>query len=231
MFQTISIYGLCKRCFKIIPRIARKVSETFYIPRGLMHAAETTDETSLHITLGLIAYSWADLLADCLMEIAERSPSWRVNIPFGFGKGSRSGFPETGAKFAELLRTLPAEVDVETVLTARLDVVGAAQRPRARDYLRQAIHAVDLAEKHIVECRPELAHRMEAQNGRILVHTGQRKVDFPAAARPTLEAVLGQGPARAGDIDDGLDWSSRRVVLTTLIREGLVAIKGPESPI
>ena len=38
--------------------------DTLYIPRGQMHAAETTDEISLHITLGLIAYSWADLLAD-----------------------------------------------------------------------------------------------------------------------------------------------------------------------
>ena len=70
---------------------------------------------------------------------------------------------------------------------------------------------------------------MEAQDGRILVHCGERKVDFPAAARPTLESVLGQEPARAGDIDDGLDWPSRRVVLTTLIREGLVIMKLPES--
>jgi hypothetical protein len=27
----------------------------------------------------------------------------------------------------------------------------------------------------------------------------------------------------ASDVDDGLDWESRRVVLSTLIREGLLA--------
>ena len=203
--------------------------ETLYIPRGVMHAAETTEETSIHITLGLIAYSWADLLVDCVMEIAGRSPIWRANIPFGFGREAPSGFAGARAQFTELIRALPQEVDLETVLSARLDLVGSAQRPRAQDYLRQASQAADLSEEHVVECRPDLAYRLEAQNGRILVHSGRRQVDFPGAARPTLESVLGRGPARAGDIEDGLDWPSRRVVLTTLIREGLVIKRYPES--
>ena len=203
--------------------------ETLYIPRGLMHAAETIDEMSIHITLGLIAYSWADLLADCLVEITKRCPGWRANVPFGFGRERRSGFSDTSARFAELLITLPEEVDVEAVLTARLDVVGAAHRPRARDYLRQAIRAADLGEDDIVECRPGLGCRLETRNDRVLLHTGRRKVDFPVAALPTLDVILGKGAIRAGDIDDRLDWSSRRVVLTTLIREGLVAKEGRRS--
>ena len=203
--------------------------ETLYIPRGLMHAAEATDEVSMHITLGLMSYSWADLLADCLMEITGRLPHWRANIPFGFGREGEGGVDQTRREFEALLRALPDEIDLDDVLTARRDLIGAAQRPRAGDYLQQAVQAPDLAPKHVVECRPQLAYRLESQNGRVLVHSGRRKVDFPAAARPTLEAVLGQGPARAGDIEDGLDWESRRVVLTTLIREGLVVKNAPDA--
>jgi hypothetical protein len=43
------------------------------------------------------------------------------------------------------------------------------------------------------------------------------------AATRTLEMLMeSAAPVRAGDLDDGLDWESRRVVVTTLIREGLV---------
>jgi ribosomal protein L16 Arg81 hydroxylase len=204
--------------------------DTLYIPRGVMHAAESTDEMSLHITLGLMPYSWADLLADCLMEIAERSPDWRANVPFGFASGGHSGLAETRARFLERLAALRDEVDVETVLAARLDLVGAAHRPRAHDFLAQAADATDLSENHVVESRPGLAFRIEAENGRVVVLCGQRRVDFPTAALATLEAVLGKGPSPAGSIGDGLDWASRRVVLTTLIREGFVTKRPGSDP-
>lgn len=202
--------------------------EALYIPRGQMHSAETSDEISLHITLGLMTYSWADLLADCLMEIAERSPRWRKNVPFGFGADADAGFANTRARFAQLMSEFPNEIALETVLNARLDLVGGAQRPRSDNYLRQAVQAAGLDESHVIECRPDLAFRLESDNDRVLIYSGRRKVDLPSAARPTLEAVLGQGPRRAGEIDDGLDWPSRRVVLTTLIREGFVVNNGAD---
>ena len=39
---------------------------------GWMHAASTTDSTSVHITLGVMSYTWADLLADSLSELVDR---------------------------------------------------------------------------------------------------------------------------------------------------------------
>ena len=196
--------------------------ETLYIPRGKMHAAEATDEISLHITLGLIPYSWADLLVDCVAEVVERSPEWRTNVPFGFGREHQSGFARTRDELMERIGALPDVVDVESVLLARMDMVGAAHRPRAGDYMQQAMAAAELTEEHVVEPRPDLAYRLEPRDGRIVVHSGSRELDFPANARRTIETALNGRPVRARNIDDGLDWPGRGAVLTTLIREGLV---------
>jgi hypothetical protein len=63
---------------------------------------------------------------------------------------------------------------------------------------------------------------VERRNGRVVLASSGREVDFPAAATKTLEVLLRAGSVRAGDVEDGLDWESRRVVLSRLIREGYV---------
>ena len=56
-----------------------------YIPRGLMHDAENVgDEPSLHITVGLITKTWADLLLEAVSELALEEPGFRRSLPPGF---------------------------------------------------------------------------------------------------------------------------------------------------
>lgn len=60
--------------------------DVLYIPRGVMHDASTLqDERSLHITLGLLDASWAQLLRSLIDELElddpvlrESVPSWRI---------------------------------------------------------------------------------------------------------------------------------------------------------
>ena len=63
---------------------------------------------------------------------------------------------------------------------------------------------------------------MERANGRVILKSRKREVDFPVSAATTLEHLVRGEPAMAGAIDDGLDWESRKVVLAALIREGLI---------
>ena len=70
-----------------------EVTETFtlsagdcvYIPRGLMHDAENVgEEPSLHITVGLITKTWADLMLEAVSELALSEPDFRRSLPAGF---------------------------------------------------------------------------------------------------------------------------------------------------
>ncbi len=194
--------------------------EALYIPRGIMHAAVTTDETSLHVTLGLMAYTWSHLLVDCLSEIAGRSAAWRANVPFGFAHMPEEALADQLASMVERLRS---DMDVGTVAAERQRAFEATFRPRVTDGLRQALRAPSLGTSDVIRWRPGAGGRIERRNGRVALVGVPREVELPAAAAPTLEILLRGEPVRAGDLGDGLDWASRRVVLTTLIREGFVA--------
>ena len=195
--------------------------DTLYIPRGIMHAAESLDETSLHITLGLHAYTWAEFAGQCLAEAALRRAEWRDNLPFGYPSSGEDGFDEIKNQLGERLAELASDADVTGVLSARLDEVACAFRARASNYLAQATAAESLSRKDSVRLRPELSSRMEVRSDRAIIISEGRELDFPRAAERTIGEVLAGKPVRAGAINDGLDWRSRKVVLSNLIRAGI----------
>ena len=61
-----------------------------YLPRGLMHSARSTGEASLHVTLGLTAFTWAEFLVESVTAAALDEQSLRRNLPPEF---AREGFP------------------------------------------------------------------------------------------------------------------------------------------
>ena len=193
--------------------------EALYVPRGFMHAAATTDSVSVHITLGVMSYTWADLLVDCLAEVVERSPQWRENVPFGF---VRQGQVDTGlaSALAERIASLDAELDLARVLVERERTFSAHLRPRAIDHLQQVSSVSRLEEGDEVRWRDGVTGEIEPRNGRVALLSGGRELEFPTAAAQTLDRVLTGENLVAGDIPDALDWPSRRVVLAALIREG-----------
>ncbi len=67
-----------------------------YVPRGMMHdALGVGTVASLHITVGLIAKSWADLVLEAVAEVALREPAFRRTLPAGYAQG---GFDRTAAR-------------------------------------------------------------------------------------------------------------------------------------
>lgn len=205
-----------------------EAGEVLYIPRGVMHAAVTTDTVSLHVTLGVMAYTWADLLVDCVSEIAERSPEWRANVPYGLADRDPDG-RKTLAGFRGRLEALASDVDLAAVIAERQRAFDDVFRPRATDLMRQAIGAGGVDESDLVRWRPGTTGWLERRNGRAVLMSPGREVDFPAAAAGTVEALIDAGALRAGEVADGLDWESRRAVLTALVREGFVSVEGRRS--
>ena len=57
----------------------------------------------------------------------------------------------------------------------------------------------------------------------MLQNGNTREIEFPIAARNTLEILLSEKSLVTKEIDDDLDWPSRKIVLEKLIREGLLS--------
>ncbi|MCA1749896.1 MAG: cupin domain-containing protein [Sphingomonadales bacterium] len=59
--------------------------DTVYIPRGMMHDAEShPEEASLHITLGLVTKTWADVVLEAISKAALETDGLRRALPAGY---------------------------------------------------------------------------------------------------------------------------------------------------
>jgi ribosomal protein L16 Arg81 hydroxylase len=78
-----------------------RAGDTLYLPRGLVHEAISTDETSLHVTVGILSWTWFDFLLEAVERLASSDCQVRAALPPAFARSDcdRGAF---GKAFAEL---------------------------------------------------------------------------------------------------------------------------------
>ncbi len=64
--------------------ITLNAGDFMYMPRGVPHEAYTTDESSLHITLGAYPAQWVDLMSHAVQYLAYTDTKMRKALPVGF---------------------------------------------------------------------------------------------------------------------------------------------------
>jgi ribosomal protein L16 Arg81 hydroxylase len=65
-----------------------ETGDCLYLPRGFVHQAESLDEASVHLSIGIHVLTWLDLLAVGLGQTANRQESFRQALPIGWHKDS-----------------------------------------------------------------------------------------------------------------------------------------------
>lgn len=103
--------------------------EVLYIPRGFVHVARATDETSLHLTIGLMTVRMVDLLEEAvklMLETAESMAPLRMTLPLGGAQPKLD--PANVEAFKEIVRLLGSKVTIDEVL-ARISSRAAKDLP------------------------------------------------------------------------------------------------------
>jgi len=93
--------------------ITLNAGDLMYMPRGLPHEAYTTDESSLHITIGVYPAQWTDLLTKSIQQMAYKHPPLRKALPVGYLNPTKwtPEFTEAfQATFQELAKTVAQEI-------------------------------------------------------------------------------------------------------------------------
>jgi bifunctional lysine-specific demethylase and histidyl-hydroxylase NO66 len=180
--------------------------DTLYMPRGWLHEALTSDEDSLHLTIGVNVYTWLDALRAALDACADE-----LEV--------RRSVPEDGVATADLLGVLEARLEPDDVVRRRRSKLVRTRRPVLEDALSEFRASDALAPDTPLERRPTVLSELE--DG-ALVFEGKR-IRVPERALAELRAVAeSDGPFRADELPGELDSESRLVLLRRLIREGFV---------
>lgn len=72
--------GFDKESSKLFIEVDLKEGDWLYIPSGWWHKAETFEEESMHISLGVMPTTACDMLTHLEKELAQ-NPSWRTRFP------------------------------------------------------------------------------------------------------------------------------------------------------
>ncbi len=114
-----------------------------YLPRGVMHDAGTAgNEPSLHVAIGLITRTWADLMLEAVSEVALREPAFRNSLPAGY---ARNDFDRTAARatMAELATLLAREVRLDPALDLLADTFVKTRPARNRGRINRGLAGAD----------------------------------------------------------------------------------------
>jgi ribosomal protein L16 Arg81 hydroxylase len=200
-----------------------------YIPRGVYHSARSTGETSLHLTTGLIAFTWTDVLLHAVTSAAENDVALRENLPMGTLTGAARAdrdalLRERLARLSELAATLPPWEFLQNEVIAHWE-------PCLTDMLSQVESARDLELDARLRVRRGAVWAYQRGDDDCVLQWQGRKIRFPAFTAPSLDFVLERPSFRVRDIPGDLDDPGRLTLVRRLLREGfLQCLSSDESP-
>jgi ribosomal protein L16 Arg81 hydroxylase len=189
-----------------------KAGDTLYLPRGWLHEALTSETDSLHITVGVVTYTWLDAVKAALAEC-------EADVEF------RRAVPEDGTEEVDLAARLAERLRPDDVSARKRRRLVETRRPILEGQLSAvaALESLDLDTE--VERRPTVLAEIEETT---LLFEGTR-LAFPARLQEELEAIFSaEGPFTARDLPGPLDDEGRLVLVRRLIREGFLRHTGVE---
>lgn len=192
--------------------------DALYLPRGYIHAAETNDQRSIHLTVGVTATTAYDVLRDVL-ELAADEESFRRPLPLGSAEEQLTQVAGIVAEAAQWFGALPAERARDAV-RARVSRQGGPE-PLGLLANEDALLAFD--KEASVRPRAGLVTSFTAlaPEGRVVLELADRELSFPAYLEPALRTLLDR-PCRVTELDLPVD--DALVLVRRLLREGVVTV-------
>lgn len=193
-----------------------------YIPRGHLHEAIATSTVSLHITVGILAYSWTDFLLEAVADACLNDVAFRKALPPGFARDGAPDEQQMREVCDRLLQHLSERLSPQRILDRFADEFLASCPPLLRGQMTQLAALEHVAGDTMVETRPHLIARLRMDAHTVSVHHFGRKITFPLHAAPAVRFALGQNRFAIRDLPGDLDDSGKLTLARRLIREGLL---------
>ncbi|PYR67021.1 MAG: hypothetical protein DMF88_14330 [Acidobacteria bacterium] len=195
-----------------------------YIPRGLVHKAQTADSHSLHLAVGLYPCTWGEVLADAIRSV----PACRRSLPRGSLSGTHLS-PETQRAFASVMQSVVDRTSAATAIgLARTEIERLRERLQSRGFER--CHAVEAIDRHTrVVRRGDVRLSLTRQGEKVVMEIGSgNSFQAPAAAEPALRYIIENRSFTLSFMPGMLSEGSKRVLVKRLLKEGVLELAPTE---
>lgn len=169
-----------------------------YVPRGMMHDAENVgDEPSLHVTVGMITKTWADLLLESISELALTSPEFRRSLPAGF---AGRDFDREAARvhFDTLRQEIAANASMDSAFDLLADNFVRGRRPNVSGVISAAVSGPQEGDRY--RRRRFVPWNVADDEGKLVLIGPGGDLDFGADDGDALDVALSGAPFAAADL-------------------------------
>jgi ribosomal protein L16 Arg81 hydroxylase len=193
--------------------------DVLYIPRGVVHEAWSTDDISLHITVGLNNPSYLELIAAGLHTAALRDVRLRRGLPpRALLDGDRAALVDHALS---LCGGLVTKADLAAAAESLSENFIRTRRRAAAGSLFALAAPVVAAERFRLQ-PGTLVKLRENANGEFRIVFAGREIALSSHVRPAIELCLSEREFAASDLPGELNENERSALLHRLLKEGLL---------
>ncbi len=206
------------------PREVRlEAGDLFYMPRGFVHEAFTSEGHSLHLTIGINIHRWADVLHEAVDDLARRDERFRGSLPPGALGGD--DVPEAlEGRFRDLLAILARDGRAGEAILSLGDRFFGQLAPLPGSHLAPRPEPESIGPGTVLEKSPGAICRVVADGGWVTLEFPGGRVGGPIRIAQALRFVAGAGRFAVDDLPDGLGPSGKLVLARRLLGEGLLRV-------
>jgi bifunctional lysine-specific demethylase and histidyl-hydroxylase NO66 len=194
--------------------------DCLYIPQRFPHAAWTAQTASVHLTVGVVPVTWADMLRRAVASAVEGALSGEP-LPAGFAADPAALTAGVAEQLGEVRRRLD-KLDPAAIAVAAAERFWSGRPPILSGQLQQLLSLQEIGDDTVVRRRPGAVCHLRQRADRLEVLLGDRALHMPARLAPVMETILASDLLAVADLAGHLDPPSRLVLVRRLIREGLL---------
>jgi hypothetical protein len=200
--------------------------DTLYVPRGVVHAAAAGDLASAHLTVGVLAYTWTDLIYEALAGVVLTDPAFRASLPRRFA-GADFDAADAASVMGGLIRRFAEAADSDGAFEAVRGDFLAARRVRLPGQMTQLALLDGLGPDSEISPRPYLRATLRDEAEAIVIACPGKQIRIPRLGAEAIRFALSVARWRVRDLPGPLDDESRLAIVRRLVREGVLAIRPP----
>ncbi len=197
--------------------------DLIYLPRGFVHEALTSDEESLHITVGIIAYTWFDVFTEVLAACRRQDYRFRESLPAGFAEQPQIT-PAMRETFRQLTATLVENADVNNAIEKVAARFVSSRQPLLEGALSSAHRVEAITPASAVKRRTEIIFLITRDQETITLSFHGKKVQLPLYTEPSVRFIAATTMFAVRDIPGEIDDAGKVVLVRSLLREGFLTL-------
>lgn len=196
--------------------------DSLYIPKGFPHAAQTTDEVSAHLTVGILTIDSIDVVRE-IINLAAEEPVFQERLG-RVAVGDETALRREVERHVDDLRVWLDKVDLDEVTARVARRLWTTAQPVLSGQLRQLAVLSSLKSTTRVRRRPGTTAHLSRRGDVCRLLLADRELELPAVAEEAVAYVLERGELRIDELHVCLDPPSALVLVRRLIREGFLEV-------